>query len=89
MWGAFIHPLFATADIASSLDMMKYQIGAQGVDMLIKRIPEAFVKKIPGLGTALAGADIATGVAAAFKSREEETALEAIDAIGTRVQQET
>lgn len=89
LWGAFIHPLFATADIASSLDMMKYQIGAQGVDMLIKRIPEAFVKKIPGLGTALAGADIATGVAAAFKSREEETALEAIDAIGTRVQQET
>jgi len=69
--------------------MMKYQLYAQGVDAAIKRLPEAFVKKIPGLGTALTAVDMAAGVGAALASRHDETALEAIDALGTRVMNET
>jgi len=58
--------------------MMKYQIGAMGVDAAIRRLPEAFIKKIPGLGVALTATDIAAGVGAALASRKDETALEAI-----------
>lgn len=84
LFGAFLHPFYATADIASSLDMMKYQIAAMGVDAAIRHLPEAFVKKIPGLGTALTVADVATGVGASLLSRRDETALEAIQAVGER-----
>jgi len=84
VFGAFLHPFYATADIASSLDMMKYQLEAMGVDAAIRHIPEAFIKKIPGLGTALTVTDIAAGVGAALASRKEETSLEAIQALGER-----
>ena len=88
-WDGLIHPFFAAQDIASSLDMMKYQIGAQGVDVLIKRLPAAFVRRVPGLGTALSMTDVAMGIGATIKSRQEETALEKIGALGQRVAQET
>lgn len=88
-WDALIHPFFATQDIASSLDMMRYQIGAQGVDALIRHLPEAFVKKVPGLGTTLTVADVATGVGATVMSRKDETNLEKIGALGQRVAEQT
>jgi len=65
--------------------MMKYQIGAQGVDVLIKRLPAASVRRVPGLGTALSATDVAMGIGATVKSRQEETALEKIGALGQRV----
>lgn len=83
-----LHPFLATQDIASSLDMMKYQIGAQGVDVLIKRLTHAFLKGHPVVAGILSAADVATGVGATIKSREEETALEKIGALGNRVAKE-
>jgi hypothetical protein len=68
--------------------MMKYQIGAQGVDVLIKKLTSAFLKNHPIIGTVLSAADVATGVGATIKSRQEETALEKIGAIGNRVANE-
>lgn len=85
-WDGFIHPFLATQDIASSLDMMKYQIYAQGVDGLIRRIPAAFIEKHPFIGTVATAADVAAGIAGTVKAREEETGLEKIGAIGQRVQ---
>lgn len=87
-WDGFIHPFLATQDIASSLDMMKYQIYAQGVDALIKRIPAAFIEKHPLVGIAATATDIAAGIAGTVKAREEETGLEKIGAIGLRVQKQ-
>ena len=55
---------------------------------MLRHLPQALVKKVPGIGTVAAVADVAAGVAATVKSREEETGLEAIGAIGTRVAQE-
>ena len=87
-WDGFMHPFLATQDIASSLDMMKYQIYAQGVDALIKRIPAAFIEKHPVIGTIANATDIAAGIAGTVKAREEETGLEKIGAIGQRVQKQ-
>ena len=87
-WGAFVHPFYATADIASSLDMMKYQLYSKGADIVLRKLANAIVKKAPGVGTALTIADAAQGVAAAAVSRDQETKLEAIGAIGNRVARE-
>jgi len=83
-----MHPFLATQDIASSLDMMKYQIYAQGVDALIRRIPAAFIEKHPVIGAIANATDIAAGIAGTVKAREEETGLEKIGAIGQRVQKQ-
>ena len=87
-WGAFIHPFYATADIASSLDMMKYQLYSKSADIVLRKLANAIVKKAPGVGTALTIADAAQGVAATAVSRDQETKLEAIGAIGNRVARE-
>lgn len=87
-WGAFVHPFYATADIASSLDMMKYQLYAKGADIVLRNLPKAIIKKAPWVGTAATIADVAAGVTAAAVSRDEETKLEAIGAIGNRVARE-
>ena len=87
-WDGFMHPFLATQDIASSLDMMKYQIYAQGVDALIRRIPAAFIEKHPVIGAIANATDIAAGIAGTVKAREEETGLEKIGAIGQRVQKQ-
>jgi hypothetical protein len=88
-WDAFAHPLYATADAAISLDMMRYQLYSMGIDGLIRRMPNAIVKRNPWVGSALLVGDIAQGVGFTVKSREEETASEAIGAMGARVAQDT
>jgi len=44
--------------------MMKYQIGAQGVDYLIRKLSSAFLKGHPVTAGILGAADVATGVGA-------------------------
>lgn len=83
-----LHPFYATADVASSLDMMRYSIYAglydAGVRSILKRAPQLFGKKAPYLGWVLTASDIAAGIGSVVKSREEETALEAAGGLSAR-----
>ena len=68
--------------------MMKYQLYAKGAYIVLSNLPKAIIKKAPWVGTAATIADIAAGITAAAVSRDEETKLEAIGAIGNRVARE-
>ena len=81
-WYDFIiHPQYAAVQSASSVAMMKHTLNAQGVDALLMYA----AKKLPVIGWAATGASIANSISATVKQREQETGMEKIQGLGTRV----
>ena len=83
--------LYTIPEIASTVGLFKYQLGAMAADRVMMKSLEFAAKKFPAAAAirpfALA-ADVAMGVSAAELSREDETALEKIQAISSRTIQD-
>lgn len=93
--------IYTLPETASTVGLMKYQFGAMGVNGLLgylsRKAPVWAISGGPikkGVGTiasslvgnaAIEGAAVSSGIAAVNASRREETALEAIQAVGARV----
>jgi len=79
--------LYTIPEVASTVGLFKYQLGAMTADRVMmkslefaaKKYPAAAYLRLPALAT-----DVAMGIGAAELSREDETALEKIQAISTR-----
>ena len=79
--------LYTIPEVASTVGLFKYQLGAMTVDRVMMKSLEFAAKKYPAaayLRIPALIADVGMGIGAAEMSREDETALEKIQAISTR-----
>lgn len=83
--------LYTIPEIASTVGLFKYQLGAMAADRVMMKSLEFAAKKFPAAAIAqpfVMATDVAMGIGAAELSREDETALEKIQAISSRTIQD-
>ena len=83
--------LYTIPEIASTVGLFKYQLGAMAADRVMMKSLQFASKYYPAAAVArfpLTAIDVAMGLGAAELSREDETALEKIQAISSRTIQD-